>query len=125
MALGKRLEALIEDPPDWLDGQARARVDGTRHSLGTRVDTLGGWLSLLGRIGGPADPDFVDWLAVDRFDGREYDAGLHRPWPDPARPVAETVYRQFGRASCRERVCEYMSVLGACVTLKKTQYKLK
>src|SRR3546814_1509229 len=40
MALGKRLEALIEDPPDWLDGQARARVDGARHSLGTRIDTL-------------------------------------------------------------------------------------
>src|SRR5690606_12231855 len=42
---------------------------------------------------GPADPDFVDWLAVDRFDGREYDAGLHRHWLDPARPVAEAVYR--------------------------------
>src|SRR3546814_4133587 len=73
MALGKRLEALIEDPPDWLDGQARARVDGARHSLGTRIDTLGGWLSLLGRVGGPANPDFVDWLAVDRYDGREFD----------------------------------------------------
>ncbi|ALJ14278.1 ATP-dependent DNA helicase [Sphingopyxis macrogoltabida] len=93
MTLGKRLDALIEDPPDWLDGQARARVDGARHSLGTRIDTLGGWLSLLGRVGGPADPDFVDWLAVDRFDGREYDCGLHRHWLDPARPVAEAVYR--------------------------------
>src|SRR3546814_1569738 len=82
MALGKRLEALIEDPPDWLDGQARARVDGARHSLGTRIDTLGGWLSLLGRVGGPADPDFVDWLAVDRYDGREFDCGLHRHWLD-------------------------------------------
>ncbi|ABF53128.1 Helicase c2 [Sphingopyxis alaskensis RB2256] len=94
MALGKRLEALIEDPPDWLDGQARARIDGARHSLGTRVDTLGGWLSLLGRVGGPADPDFVDWLAVDRYDGREFDCGLHRHWLDPARPVADIVYAQ-------------------------------
>ncbi|MGV1682556.1 ATP-dependent DNA helicase [Sphingopyxis sp. NJF-3] len=93
LALGKRLDALIEDPPDWLDGQARARVDGARASLGTRIDTLGAWLSLLGRVGGPADPDFVDWLAVDRFDGREYDCGLHRHWLDPARPVAEIVYR--------------------------------
>ncbi|MGV3730873.1 MAG: ATP-dependent DNA helicase [Sphingopyxis sp.] len=94
MALGKRLEALIEDPPDWLDGQARARVDGARHSLGTRIDTLGGWLSLLGRVGGPADPDFVDWLAVDRYDGREFDCGLHRHWLDPARPIADIVYAQ-------------------------------
>jgi ATP-dependent DNA helicase DinG len=93
MALGKRLDALVEDPPDWLDGQARARVDGARNSLGTRIDTLGAWLSLLGRVGGPADPDFVDWLAVDRFDGREFDLGLHRHWLDPARPVADIVYR--------------------------------
>ncbi|MGN6288904.1 MAG: ATP-dependent DNA helicase [Sphingopyxis terrae] len=92
MALGKRLDALVDDPPDWLDGQARARVDGARASLGTRIDTLGAWLSLLGRVGGPADPDFVDWLAVDRFDGREYDIGLHRHWLDPARPVADIVY---------------------------------
>ena len=93
LALGKRLDALVEDPPDWLDGQARARVDGARNSLGTRIDTLGAWLSLLGRVGGPADPDFVDWLAVDRFDGREFDLGLHRHWLDPARPVADIVYR--------------------------------
>lgn len=92
LALGKRLDALVEDPPDWLDGQARARVDGARHSLSTRIDTLGGWLSLLGRIGGPADPDFVDWVAVDRFDGREFDCGLHRHWLDPARPIADIVY---------------------------------
>src|SRR3546814_13043416 len=71
MALGKRLEALIEDPPDWLDGQARARVDGARHSLGTRIDTLGGWLSLLGRVGRPADPGFVAWRAVYRPHGRQ------------------------------------------------------
>ena len=94
LTLGKRLDALVEDAPDWLDGQARARVDGARASLGTRIDTLGAWLALLGRVGGPADPDFVDWLAVDRHDGREYDCGLHRHWLDPARPVAEIVYAQ-------------------------------
>ena len=27
-ALGRRLEAVLEDAPDWLDAQARARVDG-------------------------------------------------------------------------------------------------
>lgn len=93
MQLGKRLDALVDDPPDWLDGQARARVDGARHSLGTRVDTLSAWLALLGRVGGPADPDFVDWLAVERFDGREFDCGMHRHWLDPVRPVADIVYR--------------------------------
>jgi ATP-dependent DNA helicase DinG len=45
------------------------------------------------RIGGPADPDFVDWLAVERVEGREYDVGLHRHWLDPTRPLAEAVLK--------------------------------
>jgi ATP-dependent DNA helicase DinG len=48
---------------------------------------------LLARLGGPTDPDFVDWLAVDRVEGREFDIGLHRRWLDPTRPLAETVLK--------------------------------
>jgi ATP-dependent DNA helicase DinG len=66
VALGKRLEAVLEDAPDWLDPQARARVEGAIGGLAWRTQTLAGWIALLGRLGGPADPDFVDWLAVDR-----------------------------------------------------------
>ena len=93
VALGRRLEAVLADPPDWLDGAARARVEGAIASLGWRADTVAAWSALLGRIGGPADPDFVDWLAVERIEGREYDVGLHRRWLDPTRPFAETVLK--------------------------------
>ena len=54
---------------------------------------LQAWIALAARIGGPADPDFVDWLAVERVEGREYDAGLHRHWLDPTRPFAEAVLK--------------------------------
>jgi ATP-dependent DNA helicase DinG len=93
VALGKRLEAVIEDAPDWLDAQARARVEGALGGLGWRAQALQGWIALAARIGGPADRDFVDWLAVERVDGREYDIGLHRRWLDPTRPLAETVLK--------------------------------
>ncbi|HEY0445496.1 MAG TPA: ATP-dependent DNA helicase [Allosphingosinicella sp.] len=93
VALGKRLEAVLEDAPDWLDAQSRARVEGALGGLAWRVQTLGGWIALAARIGSPADPDFVDWLAVDRVDGREFDIGLHRRWLDPTRPLAETVLK--------------------------------
>jgi len=93
VALGKRLEAVLEDAPDWLDSQARARVDGAIGGLVWRVQTLQAWIALTSRIGGPADPDFVDWLAVERVEGREYDAGLHRHWLDPTRPLAEAVLK--------------------------------
>jgi ATP-dependent DNA helicase DinG len=91
VALGRRLEAVLDDGPDWMDGPARARIEGAIASLGWRTDTVGAWLALIARIGGPADPEYVDWLAVDRVEGREYDIGLHRHWLDPSRPFAKTV----------------------------------
>jgi len=93
VALGKRLEAVLEDAPDWLDAQARARVEGAIGGLAWRVQLLQAWIALAARIGGPADPDFVDWLAVERIEGREYDLGLHRRWLDPTRPLAEIVLK--------------------------------
>jgi len=93
VALGRRLEAVLEDAPDWLDGAARARIEGAIASLGWRRDTVAAWLSLLSRIGGPSDPDFVDWLAVARVDGRDWDIGLHRHWLDPTRPFADAALK--------------------------------
>src|SRR5262249_38601468 len=62
VALGRRLEAVLADAPDWMDGAARARIEGAIASLGWRTDTVGAWLALIARIGGPADSEFVDWL---------------------------------------------------------------
>jgi ATP-dependent DNA helicase DinG len=91
--LGQRMEFIISEPPDWLDAAARARIEGAMASLGWRIDTLNGWIALLARGGGPADPDFVDWLAVERGEGREYDIGIHRHWLDPTKPVAKVVLK--------------------------------
>ncbi|MEH3035115.1 MAG: ATP-dependent DNA helicase [Sphingomonas adhaesiva] len=93
VALGKRLEAVLAEAPDWMDGPARARIEGAIASLGWRAETVAAWLALLARIGGPADPRFVDWLAVDRVEGREFDVGIHRRWLDPTIPFVETVLK--------------------------------
>jgi ATP-dependent DNA helicase DinG len=92
--LARRLEAVLEDAPDWLDAQARARVEGAIRGLSWRRETLAAWIALLARIGGEADPEFVDWLAVERVDGREYDVAIHRRWLDPTRPLARAVLAQ-------------------------------
>ena len=91
LRLTLRLEAIVEEGPDWLDGQARARIEGARNAIQWRTDLLAGWIALLGRLGGPADPDYVDWLALDRSDGREWDMGLHRHFLDPMKPFAQAV----------------------------------
>ncbi len=89
--LGQRLEVLAQDPPDWLDGAARARIEGAMASLGWRIDTIKAWMAMLARVTGSGNPDFVDWLAVDRVEGREYDIGMQRRWLDPMKPVAQVV----------------------------------
>jgi ATP-dependent DNA helicase DinG len=93
IVLGKRMEMLITDPPDWMDGAARARIDGALSSLSWRIDTVRSWAAMLARANGAGDPDFVDWLAIERFEGREYDIGMHRRWLDPMKPVAEIVLK--------------------------------
>jgi ATP-dependent DNA helicase DinG len=89
--LGGRLEAVLADPPDWLDSQGRARIEGARFSLAWRIDLLAAWGALLNRLGGPVDPEFVDWLAVDRSEAREFDIAIHRRWLDPMKPFARVV----------------------------------
>ena len=89
--LDGRLEAVLEDAPDWLDTQGRARIEGARHSLSWRVELLAAWEALLSRLGGPVDPMFVDWLSVERNDTREFDVGLHRRWLDPMVPFSKVV----------------------------------
>ncbi|MGB3722825.1 MAG: ATP-dependent DNA helicase, partial [Pacificimonas sp.] len=90
-ALSGRLVRLLEEAPDWLDAAGRARVDGALSGMDWRMQTLNGWIGLLARVGGPPDANFVDWLALDRFEGREFDMGLRRHWLDPTKPLAGAV----------------------------------
>jgi len=91
--LGQRMEAIITEPPDWLDGAARVRIEGAMASLEWRLDTLRSWIAMLARANASPDPDFVDWLAIDRYEGREFDIGMHRRWLDPMKPVADIVLK--------------------------------
>ena len=90
-ALEARLGTLVEQAPEWLDTPARARIEAAAAGLRLRAALLTEWIALLDRLGGPPDPAFVDWLALDRAQGREYDAGVRRHWLDPTKPFAETV----------------------------------
>ncbi len=89
--LGGRLEAILADPPDWLDTQGRARIDGARFALIWRIDLITAWEALLDRLGGPAGAEAIAAAAVDRSDAREFDVAIHRRWLDPMKPFARVV----------------------------------
>ncbi len=92
--LGQRLEAVMEDAPDWLDGQARARVEGAIGGLAVRLPHASGphrpaWAA--GRP--PPIPTSSTGSRSIRVEGRENDVGIHRRWLDPTEPLAETVLK--------------------------------
>ncbi len=89
--LSTRIEALLENPPDWLEAEERSRIDGARSALGWRRDAVVAWVGLIKSLIGARDPRFVDWGAIERSDGRDIDVGLHRHWLDPTEPLAGTV----------------------------------
>lgn len=92
--LAQRLRALLEEAPDWLDVAARARAEAGISGLDQRRTMISGWCEMLARIGGPADPQFIDWMALERVDSRELDVGLYRHWLDPMQPFAQHVLHQ-------------------------------
>ncbi len=92
--LGKRLASRLEDQAAELDSATRIRIEATLRSLHRRgILELGGWRAMLAAILGEPAAEFVDWLALERFDGSELDVGMHRHWVDPMRPFAEHVMK--------------------------------
>jgi len=91
LALKMRLGAVADERPDWLDQPGIARLGAAAEGLTLRLDLVGAWQRLLARLGGEAEPDFVDWFALVRAEGREIDCGIHRHWLDPLKPLAGAV----------------------------------
>jgi hypothetical protein len=53
---------VLEDAPDWLDAQARARIEGAIGGLSWRAQTLSGWIALRrGSAGRPIPTSSTGW----------------------------------------------------------------
>ncbi len=86
------LAALLDDKASKLDSSARQRIDATLRGLDRRaLRPISAWRAMLTTIDGDVPDSFVDWLGVDRFDGRDLDVGLHRHWRDPTEPFMTAV----------------------------------
>ncbi|MBI1775169.1 MAG: ATP-dependent DNA helicase [Proteobacteria bacterium] len=87
-----RFQARLDDEAATLDTPIRLRLEATQRSLHRRGEMMvGGWQHMLAVLGAPAPPEFVDWFAVDRLEGRDVDLGMHRHWIDPTIPFAKAV----------------------------------
>ncbi len=88
--IGDRLDAAADE----LDTNERQRLEAAETSLGRRADTVAAWRAMLGQLAVETPPEFVDWFALLRSDGREHDVGMYRHWVDPTVPFAETLLRK-------------------------------
>ncbi len=91
-AVVRHLERRLEKEAAELDTALRTRIEAMIRSLVRRgIMDLEGWARALGEISAEPDKEFVDWLAIERFDGHESDVGLYRHWVDPTKPFAAMV----------------------------------
>ncbi len=92
--LAGRLQTLLDEEPELYDSDQRRRLEGSLRSLGRRVLLrLEGWQEMLASLEASTPEGQIDWMAIDRADGRAVDVGLHRHWLDPMEPFAEVVLK--------------------------------
>ena len=92
--LGDLFRTRLEDPENPPEPGLRQRLDATIRGLDRRGDLqVSAWSRLLRDLGEPPRPETVEWLALDRIDGQEFDVGVNRNWVDPGIPFAALVAR--------------------------------
>ena len=95
LQLRDRLRRRLDVDADELDSATRTRIEAVCRGLARRGEMLvSGWIDMLAALDAETPEIFVDWFAVDRIDGRDFDAGMFRHWVDPTIPFAESVARR-------------------------------
>ena len=90
-ALATLLLQRLDEDADVLDSTSRGRLEASARSLKLRADMVTTWAAIAEGFGGVIPDDFVDWLSVDRIDGRERDIAYCRHFVDPSKPFADIV----------------------------------
>ena len=92
LQLRDRLRRRLDVDADELDSATRTRIEAICRALARRGEMLiSGWIDMLGALDAETPEIFVDWFAVDRIDGRDFDVGMFRHWVDPTIPFADSV----------------------------------
>lgn len=86
------LRKKLNDQADTLEADDRRRLDAIITAMGLKGLTLTGWLGMLESLKAGEVPDqFIDWMEIERIEGRAYDIGLYRHWVDPMVPFAASL----------------------------------
>ncbi|GJL85148.1 MAG: DNA helicase [Micavibrio sp.] len=89
----KLLRKKLADDKGMMDSDTRKRLDAVAQALERRAKmTIAAWIDMLGTLQQDEPPkEFVDWMEVERIDGRAIDVGLYRHYIDPMKPFASAI----------------------------------
>lgn len=86
------LLARLDAEADEMETATRLRIEAVARSLTRRGEAMvEGWRAMLRSLSGDTPAEYVDWMAIDRIEGRDLDVGLHRHWIDPTIPFAASL----------------------------------
>jgi len=85
------LQKMLVDHADTLDTETRQRIDSVAKSILRRTDIIAGWIAMLKTLQEERDEKFVDWFAIERVEGRDFDVGMFRHYIDPTEPFAKLI----------------------------------
>ncbi|MEM8833233.1 MAG: ATP-dependent DNA helicase [Pseudomonadota bacterium] len=88
LALSNGLRKKLNDQTDTLESDTRKRIEAVVAGLERRAHmNIGAWINMLETlIDGQKREEFVDWMEIERIEGRTADIGLYRHWIDPMIP---------------------------------------
>jgi ATP-dependent DNA helicase DinG len=85
--LRANLLSRLDDEAAELDSNTRLRIEAMARGIERRGEgACKAWQGMLRALKAGTPPEFVDWLSIDRSEGRDIDVGMHRHWIDPMVP---------------------------------------
>jgi len=92
--LAAELETFVDQESATLQSTQRQRIEAVCRGLKRRSEVqIDGWRSMLSDLAHETSDQYVEWFSVNRVQGNDVDAAMHRHWIDPSRPFAETVIK--------------------------------
>lgn len=91
--LANSMQKMLENNEGDLEADMRRRIDSLSQSIERRTRTeLQPWIDMLNALlVGESPSQFVDWMEIEKNDGRPVDLGLYRHWVDPMKPFATSI----------------------------------
>ncbi len=96
LSLAARLRKKLNEQSDTLESDTRKRIDAVQSALERRVQmSIGAWIGMLETLKSEIpNENFVDWMEIERVNGRAIDIGLYRHWIDPMIPFGGALKSQ-------------------------------